>query len=117
MNRFVVALCLLFACPLVDAAEPARVMIVGTFHFSNPGHDLHDVKAVDVTTPKRQAELQAISDALATFHPTVVAVEWPEDITTPRYAQFLKGTLPASTNEVVQLGFRVARQTGLKQVD
>jgi hypothetical protein len=98
-----------------DARAPAQVMIVGTFHFSNPGHDQHNVKAVDVMLPARQAELQAVSRALSKFKPTLVAVEWPEQKTTERYADYLSGKTPSS-NEVEQLGFRLAAAQGLKMV-
>lgn len=86
-----------------------QVMIVGGYHMSNPGHDLHDVQADDVLAPKRQKEIVAITIALGRFRPTKVAVEWPEDIVAQRYPKYLAGTLPPSRNEVVQLGFRLAQ--------
>jgi uncharacterized protein DUF5694 len=98
------------------AAEPVSVMIVGGFHMSNPGHDLHNVQVDDVLAPKRQTEIAAVTDALAKFRPTLVAVEWPADLTDQRYDAYLKGTLPPSHNEVVQLGFRLAKSAGLKSV-
>jgi hypothetical protein len=91
------------------AEPPAKVMIVGTYHMSNPGRDMHDVKADDVLAPKRQAELAAIASGLARFRPTVVDVEWDRDTTATRYKSFLAGTLPPSHNEVVQVGFRLAK--------
>lgn len=99
------------------AAAPAQVMIVGTWHFSNPGQDLHNVESDDVLTPARQAELDAVVDALARFAPTRIAVEWPKALVDERYAAFRAGTLPESRNEVVQLGFRLASRLGLERVD
>jgi hypothetical protein len=120
MCRMLSALLLAFSCATAWAAEPAvepaRVVVVGTYHFSNPGRDMANVQAVDVTTPARQAEVQAITDRLATLEPDVVAVEWPADLTDERYRQYLDDSLPASSNEVVQLGFRLARQRGLERV-
>lgn len=100
-----------FAGPIAaTAATPiTEVMIVGGYHMNNPGHDLHDVFADDVLVPKRQKEIVAITNALARFHPTKVAVEWPEKLVAERYPKYLAGTLPASRNEVVQLGFRLAQ--------
>ncbi|HSM95857.1 MAG TPA: hypothetical protein VLT91_07430, partial [Rhizomicrobium sp.] len=70
--------CLLFAAPCLAAGDaPVTVMIVGDFHMSNPGKDLHNVEADDMLSPTRQAEIAAVSDALARFHPTIVAAEWP----------------------------------------
>jgi hypothetical protein len=91
-------------------------MIVGTWHFANPGLDMHNVEAVDVMTPERQAELVAVTDALARFGPTVVAVEWPAAVVDERYPGYRDGTLKASANEVVQLGFRLAADQDLERV-
>lgn len=98
------------------AAEPVSVMIVGDFHMSNPGRDLHNVQVDDMLAPKRQAEIEAVADGLSRFKPTFVAVEWPADITDQRYDAYRKGTLAPSHNEVVQLGFRLARNAGLSSV-
>lgn len=103
-----------------SSAEPVQVMVVGLFHLSNPGHDLHNMKVDDVLAPKRQAELAGITDALARFKPDKVAVEWPRDIVQERYPKYLAGTLPPSRNEVVQLGFRLAKTahaTGVYGID
>lgn len=44
-------------CESVSAADTVRtqVMLVGTCHFSNPGKDIHNVKAVDVLAAERLA--------------------------------------------------------------
>src|SRR5262249_60529577 len=79
-------------------AEPVKVIVVGTFHMSNPGHDIHNMKVDDVLAPKRQTEIAALTSALAGFRPTRVAIEWPADLTSERYAKYLAGTLPPSAN-------------------
>lgn len=101
---------------MAHADDTVSVMIVGDFHMSNPGHDMHNVQVDDVLAPKRQAEIAAVTDALAKFKPTMVAAEWPADLTDQRYDAYLKGTLAPSHNEVVQLGFRLAKTMGLKSV-
>ena len=50
-------------------------MVVGTYHFGNPGQDLHNMKADNVLTPKKQAELADVAARLARFKPTKIAVE------------------------------------------
>lgn len=95
---------------------PVSVMVVGTFHMSNPGLDMHNAQVDDVLSDKRQAEIKSTVAGLAKFKPTVVAVEWPADITNERYAAYRKGTLKPSRNEVVQVGFRLAKQAGLREV-
>ncbi len=89
-------------------------MIVANFHMANPGRDLHNVTVDDILSPPRQAEIAKVTAALSTFHPTAVMAEWPADVATQRYTQYLAGTLPPSGNEVVQLGFRLAKTAGLQ---
>ena len=111
--RLLTASILLVLLPaLTTAAGAADVMVIGTFHMNNPGRDLHDVHADDVLAPKRQAEIAAIVAGLARFHPTEVDVEWPAGLVTGRYKAFADGTLPPSRDEVVQLGFRLAKESG-----
>jgi hypothetical protein len=112
--------CLLLLCLALPhaalAAEPARVMILGTYHFANPGRDVHNVTAADVFTDQRQSELEAVTAGLARFGPTLVAVEWPAQQADERYAEYVDDSLAPSRNEVVQLGFRLARTQGLERV-
>jgi hypothetical protein len=98
-----------------DAAK-TQVMLVGTYHFANPGRDIHNVEAVDVLAAERQREIGKVVTALEKFKPGRVGVEWPEQAAQESYAKFLAGTLPENRNEVVQLGFRLARESGLKSV-
>jgi hypothetical protein len=94
--------------------KPVSVMIVGDFHMSNPGRDIHNVSVDDVLAPDRQSELAKVAAGLAGFHPTAVMAEWQADYARERYAEYLAGTLPTDRNEVVQLGFRLAKAAGLQ---
>jgi len=100
------------ASALEPAAKRVEVMVIGVFHMSNPGHDIHNLKVDDVLEPKRQGEIVAVTEALARFKPTKIGVEWPADLVADRYKQYLAGTLAPSRNEVVQLGFRLAKTVG-----
>lgn len=114
----IIALALCLAPAAINAAEPTpppvEVMIIGVYHMSNPGHDLHDVKADDVLAPGRQTEIAVMTDALARFRPSKVVAEWPANVVNERYPKYLAGTLPPSRNEVVQLGFRLAKTAKAK---
>ncbi len=98
---------------------PIRVMILGTYHFGNPNQDLHDVKADNMLTPKRQEELADLANRLARFAPTAVAVESTAkrpDFTDPGYEKFTAADLAKDANETTQIGYRLARQLGHKAV-
>jgi len=111
-----IALAALGEAAIAAEAAKTQVILVGTYHFSNPGKDINNVKAVDILAPERQREVGKVISALAKFAPTTVAVEWPEQVVNERYAKFRAGQLPESRNEVVQLGFRLARERDLKAV-
>jgi hypothetical protein len=118
MRMFLVASAMMLLS--MAGARATEVMILGTYHMANPGHDLHNLKADDVLVDKRQRELGAVADALAKFKPTLVAVEADTDNGAPaklaKYHDYLAGTLPESRNEVVQIGFRLAKQMKLAEV-
>jgi hypothetical protein len=100
----------------VTPLPPAQVLIVGTYHFANPGLDLNNVEVDDVLAPKRQEEIAALVKAVGAFDPNFVAVEWPAAATDEKYGAYRKGALPESRNEVVQLGFRLAAQQDIARV-
>jgi len=54
---------------------PVQVMVLDTYHFGNPGQDLHNMKPDNVLTPKKQTELADVAARLARFKPTKIAVE------------------------------------------
>lgn len=115
--KSVVLVCALFAASAVSAQEkPTQVMIVGTFHLDNPGKDVFNVQVDDVMTKKRQAEIADVATSLARFNPTEVMVEWPAATTDEQYASYRADKLPPSRNEVVQLGFRLAKLQKLERV-
>lgn len=116
MRRLAVCLVVLLASLPAAAGPPARVLLLGTWHFANPGLDLHNTKSVDVLEAPAQEQIEALVKGLARFAPDRVFVEWPEEPTDQRYAAFLADELPASRNEVVQLGFRLARRQGHARV-
>lgn len=97
----------------------AQVLVVGSYHMSNPGLDAVNIKADDVLAPKRQAEIEALAARLASFRPTKVAVEipWGRDSTSNAlYRRYLAGSHTLDRTEMQQLGFRIAKAAGLPRI-
>ena len=122
--RFVTLNALLLAATSAHAddappAQPIQVIILGTYHFGNPGHDLHNVDADDVTTPRRQAELADVAKRLEQFKPTRVAIEAvvdAPDLKVAAYRKFTPADLGKTRNESVQIGYRIAHDARLADV-
>lgn len=105
------------------AAQPttpvrAEVLVLGVYHMSNPGHDLFNTQADDVLAPKRQAEIAQLIATLKKFQPTKIAVEadFSDSRTSRNYNDYLAGTHQLTSNEVEQIGFRLARELGHQTV-
>lgn len=101
---------------LADTTRPViRVMILGVFHFHNPNADYAKFAGIDVLTPERQREIQQVTDQLARFGPTKIAVERTvaeAESLNADYRRYRAGAFPLSRNEVHQLGFRLAHRLG-----
>lgn len=101
------------------AAEPVQVMVLGTYHFDNPGRDLNNVKADDVLKPQRQAELEALASAIARFRPTKIMLERiapTADLTDPNFTFFTPASLRTERDERYQIGYRLAHLLKLPRV-
>jgi hypothetical protein len=101
--------------PAACAQAEVQVMLLGTYHFANPGQDVIKQDIDDVLQPRRQAELEELVSRLTSWQPDRIAVEQPisrTDTVRARYARYLAKALPPSRNEVVQIGFRLASRLG-----
>lgn len=100
--------------------EPIEVIVLGTYHLGNPGQDLHNARIDPVTTQAKQAELEAVAEALARFRPTAIAVERvaqdQADMLDHRYPAFTPADLLTVPDERVQIGYRLAHRLGLERV-
>lgn len=114
MTRAATAALLLAAAmaPAHAAEAGVQVLVLGTYHFANPGRDIVNTKVDDVLQPHRQAELDALTAQLARFAPTKVMVERDADKhegqRLPSYDAWRAGGRREVRNEVEQVGFRLA---------
>lgn len=98
------------------AATP-QVLLLGTFHFNNPGNDVAKVKVDDILSPKRQAEVQALAANLQAFRPDVIFIEQlpsNQGYIDSLYTAYLAGGARDRRNEIVQVAFRVGKALSLK---
>jgi hypothetical protein len=103
--------------PNKEQSESLEVLIIGTFHFANfnaeNNRDVIETNVPDVLTAENQLELEKIANAIKTFKPDKIFLEYPfvsqkkldsiyTNFTTSNYSK-------VNRSEVSQLGFRVAK--------
>lgn len=128
--------CLLFACNQVENTVTSstdqnvntkEALLVGTFHYNNPGADVAKTKSFDVLSEAAQGELVTMSQQIAKYGPTKIFVEWPHneqkelDSLFGLYKEgryFTNDSLSDFylKNEIFQLAFRIAKEVGLETV-
>ena len=99
--------------PASPSAPRAQVLLLGTYHFDNPGLDVVKTEVADVLTPGKQAEIKQVVEAIARFRPTRIAIEVRADRAArvdSQYAAYRAGRHTLSRSEVQQLGFRLAER-------
>ena len=133
MKHFLLLFCLAVFTKSFAQTKRSDLLLLGTFHFANPGLDIVKTKSVDILGPEAQADLEALTDKVARFHPTkiFVEVEWSrQEELDELYKQYLNGTyeayirakFPASRhsfylkNEIMQLAFRTGKKAKVPRI-
>jgi len=97
----------------------AKVMLLGVFHFGNPQQDLVKTKQVNVMANENQEHLERLTSYLSEFSPTTILLEFDplnQQTIQEQYNQYLKGDFTLPSNEIYQLGFRIAKKSNLTTV-
>jgi hypothetical protein len=108
------------ASPSAVASNPVQVMVLGTYHFGNKGHNLIDAKVDSSISEQRQAELDAVARAIAAWKPTRVMVEQASDavdFAVEKYTNFDLAQLSKEDDERTQIGYRIAKMSGIAAVN
>jgi hypothetical protein len=96
-----------------SAARP-EILVLGTYHMSNPGRDINNMQADDVLSPKRQQEIAQLIEVLKRFHPTKIAIE--ADVGSERvereYSDYMAGKYTLTRDETNQIAYRMAKELG-----
>lgn len=107
--------------------DATQVLLVGTFHYNNPGADVAKTKSFDILKEESQKELEFIASKIEEFKPSKIFVEWNYeeqvelDSLFNLYQQgkyFVQDSLSDfyKKNEIFQLAFRTAQKNNLKGV-
>lgn len=99
------------------SARP-EILVLGTYHMSSPGRDLHNMQAGNVLSPKRQQDIAQLIELLKRFQPTKIALEaeFGSHRVDREYSDYLAGKYTLSPNEIDQIGYRLAKELGHRAV-
>lgn len=111
----------------IESVNSKEVLLVGTFHYNNPGADVAKTKSFDILNQKSQNELKEISKRIKKYNPTKIFVEWPYNeqkeldslyqlYTSDNYFENDSLSDFYLKNEIFQLAFRAAKENDLTTV-
>ncbi|MEO0572222.1 MAG: DUF5694 domain-containing protein [Bacteroidota bacterium] len=104
----------------VKSIQKSDLLILGTFHFINPGLDSYKAKTnIDILTQEKQKELEVVLKYIEEFKPTKIAVEYPkrrQERLDSLYGAYLSGKFELPANEVYQVGFKLAKRLAHQKV-
>ena len=116
------------------AQDKINVILIGTYHFNNPGHDAAKVKEKNILEESNQNDLKQIVKTLkSSYKPDKVFVESPfeerkeldksYDLYKQGKAYYKADTIKKASekrmldeNEIYQLGFRLAKESGNEKI-
>ncbi len=97
-------------------SKKTEVLLLGTFHFANPGLDVAKFEDANILSAKRQKEVEELVAKLKQFKPDKIFIEVPVS-SQKRYDSlfnaYKNGAHKLSASESQQVGFRLAKECGL----
>ena len=96
-----------------------KIILLGTFHFDNPGLDVAQFKSADIKSTKRQAEVMEVVKALEAYKPDKIFIEAAAENqgqVDSSYQAYVKQGAALSASETQQLGYRVGKELGHAQL-
>ena len=121
MRKFLPIVCaslLMFAS--VTAQQPkTKVVLLGCFHFDNPGLDVAKFENANILSEKRQQEVREVLNKLKAFKPDKIFVEAPVEMQAKldsNLSNYKSGSFTLKGSETHQLGFRLAKELDLQKL-
>lgn len=101
-----------------------QVMLLGVYHFDNPGRDKHNLVIDDYFTDKRQEEINETVNRLSKFNPDKIFIESQPTSQKKIDSLYLLFTenklnlteLERGRNEIYQIGFNLSKKLNLEKI-
>ncbi|MBS7255863.1 DUF5694 domain-containing protein [Flavobacterium branchiicola] len=108
-----------FNITFAQQAKKKQILLIGTFHYANPGTDIAKINTFNVMSEKSQKELEIMSDKIKKFGPDKIFVEWKFSKQAELDKFYNKNTdslLKKDPNEITQLALRTAKKLNHKKM-
>ncbi|MFC0779859.1 DUF5694 domain-containing protein [Flavobacterium sp. HJSW_4] len=119
MQKIILLLAFILFNNVSAQTKKKQILLIGTFHFQNPGLDIAKTNTFNVMSEKSQKELENISEKIKKFGPDKIFVEWgydKQDKLNKLYARNSDSLLGKKADERVQLALRTAKKLGHKKL-
>lgn len=106
----------ILAITTIAQESKTKVVLLGCFHFDNPGLDVAKFENVDILSEKRQREVLAVVELLKKFNPDKIFVEVPTELQgglDSNINKYKSGQFTLRGSETHQLGYRLAKDLNL----
>jgi Family of unknown function (DUF5694) len=101
---------------MTQQKKAVKVLLLGTFHFDNPGLDVAKFKDANILSPQRQQEVQEVTGLLKVFAPDKIFIEAipaKQPQIDSSFVAYKAGKMELRATEVHQLAFRLAKELNL----
>src|SRR5258706_13684398 len=118
-NLLFITGCLFLLFSAMAQQKKTEVLLLGCFHFDNPGLDVAKFENANILSEKRQQEVREVVEKLKQFKPDKIFIESAVENQGRIDSNIMKykaGQLTLKANEVNQLGYRLAKELNLPTV-
>lgn len=119
MKKITLIAMLLLSISVFAQSKKKQILLVGAFHFENPGLDVAKLATFNVMTNSSQKELETISNKIKKFGPQKIFVEWnheKQNTLDKLYNRSYDSLIKASADEIVQIAVRSGKKLGHKKL-
>ncbi len=121
MRKYLPIVCasLLMFASVVAQQPRTKVVLLGCFHFDNPGLDVAKFENANILSEKRQQEVREVLNKLKEFKPDKIFVEAPVESQArldSNLSNYKSGSFTLKGSETHQLGFRLAKELDLQKL-
>ncbi|HJS56114.1 MAG TPA: DUF5694 domain-containing protein [Chitinophagaceae bacterium] len=109
-------ICAFFKVSAIAQESKTKVLLLGCFHFDNPGLDVAKFENANILSEKRQKEVLEVVEILKQFKPDKIFVEVPVELQGRLDSNLMKykdGQFTLRGSETHQLGYRLAKELNL----